>query len=86
MIHSELCSACGGPLQLGIGLVSLKNDRLLSEARALIVYMCAGQMRRPKIPESTIVFKAFSRSRKVVLDIKLTVYTTLYTYVFENFL
>ena len=21
MIHSELCSACGGPLQLGVGLV-----------------------------------------------------------------
>ena len=23
MIHSELCSACGGPLQLGVGLVFL---------------------------------------------------------------
>ena len=23
MIHSELCSACGGPLQLGVGLVYL---------------------------------------------------------------
>ena len=22
MIHSELCSACGGPLQLGVGLVN----------------------------------------------------------------
>ena len=28
MIHSELCSACGGPLQLGVGLVGPpKKDR-----------------------------------------------------------
>ena len=35
--------------------VSLKNDRPLYEARALVVDMCAGQMRRPKILESTII-------------------------------
>ena len=30
MIHSELCSACGGPLQLGVWLVYIgppKQDR-----------------------------------------------------------
>ena len=29
MIHSELCSACGGPLQLGVGLVYIPISRLL---------------------------------------------------------
>ena len=36
--------------------ISLKNDRSVKEARALVVDMCAGQMRWPKIPHSTIYY------------------------------
>ena len=34
--------------------ISPKNDRPLKEARTLVIDMCAGQMRRPDIPHSTI--------------------------------
>ena len=34
--------------------ISLKNDRSIKEACTLVVDMCAGQMRQPKIPHSTI--------------------------------
>ena len=37
-------------------IISPKNDRSLQETRALVVDMCAGQMRRPKIPHSTIYY------------------------------
>ena len=34
--------------------IFLKNDRSLQEAHTLVVDMCVGQMRWPKIPHSTI--------------------------------
>ena len=36
--------------------ISPKNDRSVKEARALVVDMCAGQMRRPKILHNTIYY------------------------------
>ena len=36
MIHSELCSACGGPLQLGVGLVFISNK-----------YSCTSHKKKP---------------------------------------
>ena len=37
-----------------LNYISLKNDKPILEARALVVDMCAGQMRWLKIPKSTI--------------------------------
>ena len=41
MIHSELCSACSGPLQLGVGLVIYTNKKFLKKFKNfLVVYLC----------------------------------------------
>ena len=38
MIHPELCSACGGPLQLGVGLLSntFQKDTPISGTRVQV--------------------------------------------------
>ena len=36
--------------------ISLKKDRSLKEAHTLVVDMCTGQMRQPKIPHNTIYY------------------------------
>ena len=36
--------------------ISPKNDKPLQEARTLVVDMCTGQMRQPKIPHSTLYY------------------------------
>ena len=38
MIHSELCGACGGPLQLGVGLVYLFISGIFKTSNFLIGY------------------------------------------------
>ena len=79
MIHSELCSACGGPLQLGVGLVQCIPYSLSAQKSEL---MCLIRIREMKL----IVYKAVYFNANSITQNIVSFKDSSFLFLFEQFI
>ena len=73
MIHSELCSACSGPLQLGVGLVLYRFKIIFykSSSKTKFYSECLASRLRHSVRGLSTVVTTIVRPTRIVLRVSL---------------